>query len=134
MIVVDVNVVAYLLIEGGKTPLARHLHAADQEWRLPPLWRAEFLNVLVMQVRHGGFELKVAGKVWATATALLAKAEVEADLVLALQIAAANRITGYDAQYLAVAQQLGLRCVTEDRELLRKFPKVAVEMSAALRA
>lgn len=133
MIVVDVNIVAYLLINGRKTALARQLHAADGEWRLPPLWRAEFLNVLVLQITQGGFGLGAAEGIWTTATTLLGKAEVEPDLLLALHIAAANRITACDAQYLALAEQLGIRCVTEDRELLRKFPKLTVEMAGALR-
>jgi len=52
VIVVDVNVVAYFLIEGEHTERARELWRRDPDWRLPPLWRHEYLNVLATFVRR----------------------------------------------------------------------------------
>ena len=46
MIVVDTNVIAYVLIEGDKTALAQQVAKKDPDWKVPPLWRHEFLNVL----------------------------------------------------------------------------------------
>lgn len=53
MIVVDVNVVVYFFIEGERTTAARELMAHDADWRLPPLWRHEYLNVLATLTREG---------------------------------------------------------------------------------
>ena len=44
MIVVDVNVIAYLLINGEKTVEARSVRELDSDWIVPDLWRDEFLN------------------------------------------------------------------------------------------
>ncbi len=52
MIVVDVNVVAYYFIEGDKTALAREVMQADPDWRLPSLWRHEYLNVVATYPRR----------------------------------------------------------------------------------
>jgi len=134
MIVVDANVVAYLLIEGRKTELARELREADSQWRLPPLWRAEFLNVLAMQVQHGGFDPSVAEQVWQSAIKLLGGGETQINEVSALRLAIKNRLTAYDAQYVTLAQHLGVRCVSEDRELRRKFPRLVVSMADAVLA
>lgn len=46
MIVVDVNVVAYFLIDGDKIAAARNLSRYEGDWCLPVLWRHEYLNVL----------------------------------------------------------------------------------------
>ena len=46
MIVVDVNVVAYLLIAGDKPSLAQQAWERDSHWRVPALWRHEMLNIL----------------------------------------------------------------------------------------
>jgi predicted nucleic acid-binding protein len=132
MIVVDVNVVAYLLIEGGKTELARSLRAADPQWRVPPLWRSEFLNVLAMQVQHGGFDAKAAEQLWKVAARLLFRCEVEVEAVRVLRLAAEQQITAYDAQYVALAQQLGVACVSEDRALQRKFLRLVFPMATLL--
>jgi len=53
VIVSDTNLVAYLLINGDHTATARAVYQRDPDWRLPPLWRAEFLNVLTTTVRKG---------------------------------------------------------------------------------
>jgi predicted nucleic acid-binding protein len=57
VIVVDVNVVAYLFIVGDKTDEARRLVVADNEWWIPLLWRHEFLNVVATYIRHGGISV-----------------------------------------------------------------------------
>jgi predicted nucleic acid-binding protein len=46
MIVADANIVAYLLVAGDQSEAARALWASDPAWRLPHLWRYEFLNIL----------------------------------------------------------------------------------------
>ena len=132
MIVVDVNVIAYLLIEGQKTRIARQVYERDSDWILPPLWRSEFLNILALQLHHRGFNLSAALGLWETAVELFTNRERPIDMPLALRIAAENRITGYDAQYLSLAQQAAVFCVSEDRELTRKFPGRVVRMARFL--
>jgi predicted nucleic acid-binding protein len=44
MIVVDTNVVAYLLLGGEKTGEARMVFHKDPTWAAPLLWRSEFRN------------------------------------------------------------------------------------------
>jgi predicted nucleic acid-binding protein len=132
VIVADANVIAYLLIEGRKSEVARQLHAMDSDWRMPPLWRAEFLNILAMQVQHGGASIEAAERTWQSARSLFSTNETAVDEMAALRISARFRISAYDAQYIALAQQLGVSCVSEDRELVRKFPDAVVTISGVL--
>ena len=51
MIVVDVNVLAYLLIPGKFTEAAEQLLAEDSAWVVPRLWRSELRNILATYLR-----------------------------------------------------------------------------------
>lgn len=63
MIVVDTNVVAYLLIQGEQTEAARAALALDAEWAAPMLWRSELCNVLALYVRQRHLTLAAAAAV-----------------------------------------------------------------------
>ena len=129
MIVVDTNVLAYALIQGDRTALALQVGERDPQWVVPLLWRYEFLNVLTTFARHGVLELAQATRVWERAQRLLLAAERPVSMPAALRLAVEHQVSAYDAQYLALARQLRVRCVTEDRSLLGKFPGVAVSMA-----
>lgn len=122
MIVVDVNVVAYFLIEGNKTAAARELLRRDPDWRLPALWRHEYLNVLATFAREGGATIAEARTLWRRGIELFGSREQNVDMESALALATENRISVYDAQYIALARQLQTVCVTEDQRLLKMFP------------
>ncbi|MFZ5557575.1 MAG: type II toxin-antitoxin system VapC family toxin [Pseudomonadota bacterium] len=130
MIVVDVNVVAYFLIDGEKTASARNLLRRDPDWRLPPLWRHEFLHVLATFAREGGATTAEAQRLWQQGIELFGPGEESVDMEAALALAIANRISAYDAQYIALARQLRTVCVSEDRRLLGTFPTLSRAMQA----
>jgi len=122
VIVVDVNVVAYFLVKGEKTAAARDLLHRDPDWRLPALWRHEYLNVLATFAREGGATIAEAQTLWRRGVELFGTREQSVDMESALALAVENRISACDAQYIALARRLQTVCVTEDRRLLRRFP------------
>ena len=130
MIVVDVNVVAYFLVEGEKTAVARDLLHRDPDWRLPALWRHEYLNVLATFAREGGATVAEARTLWRRAVELFGPREQSVDMELALALATENRIGAYGAQYIALARQLRTLCITEDQRLLKTFPTLTRAMQA----
>ena len=128
MIVVDVNVVAYYFIDGDKTGLARELMLRDADWRVPSLWRHEYLNVLATYARRGGATAAQARVLWRRALDLLHSREEATDPEAALALAIDHPISAYDGQYVALGQRLGARLVTEDQRLLKAFPAIACTM------
>lgn len=134
MIVVDVNVVVHLLTASGKHDAARALWERDPDWRLPALWRHEFLNVLATMTREGYLSQEDAATLWERALSLLAAAEATVDWVHALDLAIGCRISAYDAQYVAVAQSLKTSLVTEDARLRKAFPLHCLSLDAAVAA
>jgi len=134
MIVVDTNILAYLMIKGERTEQARQLYTQNSAWNVPHLWQHEFLNVLTTLVKQGGATVDDALILWRQALALLAQREQDINLHEALAIATENGISAYDAQYLALAQALHCPLVTEDKRLAHKFPDKALTMQDYLRA
>jgi predicted nucleic acid-binding protein len=132
VIVVDVNVIAYLLIAGEKTADAQALRDLDTDWIVPDLWRDEFLNILATYIRQGGTDLEAAKKVWQTAADLFSATERRADPIATLDLAYRRRLSAYDAQYLAVAVSLNLKLVTEDKALRQAAPQYCSTMSEFL--
>lgn len=128
MIVVDTNIIAHLLIESERTAPARALWQNDPDWRVPTLWRHEFLNVLANYVRHGGMPAEDAHMVWDNAVVLIHRGETEFDLAGALELAITYDISAYDAQFVALAEELSVSLITADKRLLQKFPKIAVSV------
>jgi predicted nucleic acid-binding protein len=125
VIVVDTNVIAYLLIEGDQTDAARGTLARDPAWAAPVLWRSEFRNVLASYLRRGHLAVAEAKRIQRAAEACVAGREyhVESDAVLDL-VAASSR-SAYDCEFVALARALGVPLVTSDRQVLLGFPAVA---------
>ena len=132
MIVVDSNVLAARNITGPRTHLARQVEEIDPVWLVPPLWRYEFQNILAKsawarQITHGE-----AMAIWAKTAAQLVENEYEASPGRVIDLSLRYRITAYDANFIALAMDMEVTCVTEDRDLLDKFPTVAVSMERFL--
>lgn len=132
MIVVDANVVIYLVYETSFSPLARSAHAKDSEWAVPELWEAEVLNGLRNELRTGRTRLDDAIRAADNAAAILAGRVHRCDRVTVLRTAAESRLTAYDAYYVALARSLGVVLVTEDKGIRTNCPDVARSLRAFL--
>lgn len=134
MIVVDVNVIAYCFIAGERTAQAHELLHRDPNWRLPALWRHEYLNVLATFVRQGGATIDEARVLWRRTVDLVGPSERGVDMEAALALASHHRLSAYDAQYVVLARQLQTVCVTEDKRMLKTFPSLTSTMEAFVAA
>lgn len=126
MIVIDTNVVAYLLIEGDRTSACRRVFARDPEWCAPFLWRSEFRNVLTMHMRHA--EMPVVGAMarMAEAERLVAGREYSISSAAIFELTSKSSISAYDAEFVCLAGKLDTKLLTTDKQLLREFPELAI--------
>jgi predicted nucleic acid-binding protein len=108
----------------------RAVWAVDPDWRLPPLWRAEFLSVLVTSTRAGVLDHEQALLLWVRATALFGAAEVEPSGEAVLEAALRSGLSADDAQFVSVAERLGVPLVTADRSILRAREDIARSMAS----
>ena len=131
MIVVDTNILAYLLLPYEQSAQADALFKRDPEWVAPILWRSEFRNLLAGYLRRKTLTFDEALKVQAEAEAMLSGHELEADSRRVLELVRDSECTAYDCEFVSLAMRLGVKLVTMDAKLLKAFPKHAVALSAA---
>ena len=133
MIVADTHLVSFLLIDGDRTADARRVYKRDSEWRLPPLWRSEFLNVLTTSVRAEVLTEATAFKAWQNARNLFGRAEHEPTGESVLETALKDGLTAYHAHFVVAAEDLGVTLVTGEPDIVRARPDVAVSIEAFTR-
>lgn len=123
MIVVDANVIAYLLIPGGHTGRAETLLQRDAHWAAPRLWRSELRNVLATYVRAGQMEVADALELYQRAAQIIGEEEYEVETGDVLRLSKSSGCSAYDCEYVALAEFLDVRLVTADAKLRKAFPR-----------
>ena len=132
MLVVDTNVVCYLLIQGDRTKDAQALFSRDSDWRSEAFIMVEFSNVLA---RYRRMALLTS----AQTQSLLAEAQrrvrnpVTVSHPQALRLAERYGVSAYDARFLAAAESLGEKLVTEDAKMRAAAPALTLSITEALR-
>lgn len=128
MIVVDTNVIAYLLIKGDQTETAEQVRKADSEWAAPILWRSEMRNLLMLYIRQMITSLDDAKTIMDKAEDILSGREYELGSSRILELAATTGCTAYDCEFACLAEKMNVPLVTSDKKLLAAFPDLAVSM------
>ena len=129
MIVVDSNVLAALLLPTATgTEAAIKLLRLDRDWVAPLLWRSELTNILATGTRNGWFDFEQAVEALSAAEEIMAGGEFRVPAHDVLRIANLSECNGYDSEYVVLAQDLGIRLVTLDRQVLKAFPDTAVSL------
>jgi predicted nucleic acid-binding protein len=129
VIVVDSNVVAYCWLNGPLTAMAQRVFARDPQWHVPVLWRSELRSVLSGACRAGILEWDLALRVLNAAQKALERREHLPSPAEILRVCESSNLSAYDAEFIALARQLGALLVTEDRAILKAFPDTAVTMA-----
>ena len=125
MIVVDTNVIAYLMLPGDLTAAAEALLESEPDWVAPPLWKSEFRSILAGYMRRGTLSLQQATEIQTAAEDLLAGNEANPESKAILQLVAESQCSAYDCEFVALAQQLECALYTMDTKVLNAFPETA---------
>jgi predicted nucleic acid-binding protein len=126
MIVVDANVISYLLIRGERSEAMDRLQKLDPDWIAPKLWLDEFLNALCTYERTGGLTREQSVELLEDAVALMDGASYDLPPERVLTVARQTNCSAYDSQYIALAQDLGLKLYTCDKRVISKCPSIAL--------
>jgi predicted nucleic acid-binding protein len=123
--VVDTNVVAALMLPTAANADVAELLRQDSDWRLPPLWRSAFRQVLLKVVRAALATPEQALALWQKALERFELNELPVDGQQVLALAIATGCSTYDAEFVVLARQLNCTLLTFDRKLLQLFPDLA---------
>lgn len=130
MIVVDTNVIAYLVIEGKQTAVALSVFNIDPEWVAPQLWKSEMRNLISLYLRNRQMTIDEAVSAMDRSEAVIAGREYDVDSSRVLELAQSSGCTAYDCEFAYLAEKLNVTLVTSDKKLLCAFPDIALSMEA----
>lgn len=126
MIVADANLLVYLYVRGQGTAEAEAVMRRDPVWLAPLLWRSEFRNALAGLVRAGTIELDDAIRATRVAERRIHGHEYGVESGEVLRLARRSGCSAYDCEYVSLAQHVGAKLVTNDRQVLVSFPGTAI--------
>jgi predicted nucleic acid-binding protein len=130
VIVVDTNLIAYLLLGGEKTANARSIYKRDAKWAAPILWRSEFRSVLAMFIRQRKLTSDKAIEFMNEAEILMQGEEYQVDSRRIIKLIDTSKCSAYDSEFIALAQHLAVPLVTSDKQILIEFPDTAVSIES----
>lgn len=132
MIVVDSNILAYLYLPTGFSEQAELLLLKQPKWIAPVLWRSEFRNVLALYLRKEILTFEQTYDIQTEAEALLAGNEYDVPSLDVLRLVEASECSAYDCEFVALAKRNDTLLVTEDKKILKQFPKITMSLAEAI--
>jgi predicted nucleic acid-binding protein len=132
LIVADTNLIAYLFLTGDLTEQAEKVFCQDSDWAAPILWRSEFRNVLALYLHKGLISLETASLIMDEAMQLFRGCEYEVNSYKVLDLVSRSLCSAYDCEFVALAQDLGIGLVTNDKKILDQFPETVIPIERFL--
>ena len=131
MLVVDTNILAYLLIAGDRTKEAQSLYEIDANWQSEAFLLIEFTNILATYQRTGSLSGNQAESLLTEVEGRMRKL-ISIPHIATLRIAQRFAVSAYDARFLAAAEKLGTKLVTEDAKLRTAAPNLTQSLKDVL--
>lgn len=132
MIVVDTNIISYLYLPTKYSVQTEQLMSLDSDWTAPLLWKSEFRNLLALYLRQGIVTLDHAFSTLQEAEELFLDREFQVNSLTVMNLVAQSDCSAYDCEFVALAKDIGISLVTQDKKILRAFPEVAFSLESYL--
>ena len=132
MIVVDTNIILYLLLPNEKyNQLAFNLYEKDKNWVAPSLWRYEFLSILTLYQRKTIIKPNISKILFKKALEVVESRDlINVDHVF--NAIENSTLSAYDCNFVGLSKETGLPLITEDKKILTQFSTIAVSMEKYL--
>jgi len=132
MIVVDTNIICYLYLPTKYSESAELLLKQEPQWAVPVLWKSEFRNVLIGYLRKKILDLKTVISLLQEAEDLLSNQEYQVSSLSVMNLASQSECSTYDCEFVALAENLKTKLITQDKQILRNFPLTAFSLESYL--
>ena len=134
MIIADTNIISYLLLPTIYTDSVEKLYEIDPDWSAPILWKSEFRNVMALYLRKKIITLDKAIQLQDAAESIIIQNEYDISSSQVLALIDKSDCSAYDCEFIALANHLDTKLVTQDKKILREFPSTAISVSDFLNA
>ncbi len=130
MIVADTTLITHFFLNTELSSVAYKVFEKDPNWITPSLWQAEFANVLVKVANASQNSSKTFLPIYQNAWSFLHSREQPVDMQSVIRLATKKGITAYDAHFVVMALEHDIKLITEDKELIKKFPNTAFSIKS----
>lgn len=130
MIVADANLIAYYYFPGPLQPAAQKVLEKDPAWFVPPVMISEFRNITLGFIRSQKLQATDALDLVSRVEMVFGPRTRGVSSVKVMELAIASGCSAYDAEYVALAQMLKVKLVTQDSRLLKAFPGAAISVDS----
>ena len=127
MIVADCTLIARLIIGVDDPAPARALWLRDSDWAAPTFWEPEFASVLLKYERARLMSPAAGAERARHALEIFEHTTHQLLMDRALQTARRTGCSAYDSYYIALAEELGVKLYTYNREILRRCRGLAFQ-------
>jgi len=132
MIVVDTNIISYFYLNTAYSEKVDLIFKQDSNWCAPYLWRSEFRNVLALYLRKGLISIEDTFIAHEKAEMLMAGNEFYITSRHILTLVNESKCSAYDCEFVALAQQLNVKLITEDKKIISEFKDIAINIDTFL--
>ena len=126
MIIADNNIIVPIFLDEPHSSTCEELYEKEARWITPYLWQSEFKHVLTRSVKIEQFTIEGARQVFETADSAFSPLQQAVDHKQSFDLSLRYRLSGYDGEYVWLAENLQLPLVTFDKEVLKRASHVAV--------
>ncbi len=128
MIVVDTNILVYLWLPGDFTLDVEKLLKKDSHWVSSILWKSEFRNVVSTFFKKGKITFDYAKEATLNAEAQMTNFEYAVNSLVVLDKVKNSNCTAYDCEFIVLAEELNCKLITKDKEIIKNFPNVSIDL------
>lgn len=128
MIVVDTNVIAHFALNGLLKEKTFKLLRKEPNWAVPVLWKSEFRNVLALYLRKDLLSLNETFKIMDFVENDLNLLEYSISSYQVLEFVNRSKCSAYDCEFVALASQLNTKLITDDKLILKEFPRISIAL------
>ena len=132
MIVVDTNIIAYFYIPTKYSEQTELLLQMEPKWAAPVLWKSEFRNVLSGYLRKKLFDINTIISILDEAENLLSDQEYQISSLSVMNLVSQSDCSAYDCEFVALAEHLNTKLITQDKQILNAFPQIAFSLETYL--
>jgi len=122
MIVVDTNILAHFWLPSDHTELCEQLFQWDPEWVAPILWKSEFRSVITLYLRKNLINLAEAIQITGKAENQMKEREYDINSIHVYSLVDQSKCSSYDCEFISLAEELDIKLITMDKQILRLFP------------
>ncbi len=126
MIVVDTNLLVYLLLPTPHATVAEAVWTKDAAWVAPELVFSEFRNVLSGAARRKDISWNDARAILDHALELIIVPECRIDGPGILSLTETSKCSAYDCEFVWLSRTLNVPLVTANKKVQKDFPGTAL--------